>query len=225
MKNVFLLVLFTFIFPLHAQRADFNTIDFEKADHIASIYKGEELTNLPALTYKLTSQLETDVERFRAIYYWVTHNIAGEYGLMVENDRKHRKLHTNTEGFQQWQTQFKKEVFSKLLTDKETVCTGYAYIIQKLAHLAGLECEIVNGFGEYQGVKSNDLGIPNHSWNVIKLDGKWYLCDATWASGFTDPTTYLFEFDYDDSFFLMDPVEFAKSHHPLEKKWTLLPEK
>ena len=225
MKNVFLLVLFTFTISLHAQRVDFHEIDFQKADYIASIYEGEGLTNLPLLTYKLTSQLDTEVEQFRAIYYWVTHNIEGEYDLMTENYRKHKKLQHQPEAFQQWHSTFKKEVFSKLLNDKKTLCSGYAYIIQKLAHLAGLECEIINGYGKYKGVTSNELGIPNHSWNAIKLNGKWYLCDATWASGFTDTVTYLFEFDYDDSFFLMDPVAFSKSHQPLEEKWRLLPEK
>lgn len=223
MKNVFLIGLFTFILPLHAQRADFSEISFQKADHIASLYKGEDLSNLPALTYKLTSQLETDVERFRAIYYWVTHNIAGEYGLMTENDRKRRKLQHDPEALEIWHKQFKKEVFSKLLRDKETLCTGYAYVIKLLANLAGIECEIINGYGVYKGVKSNDLGIPNHSWNAVQLNGKWYLCDATWASGFTDTSTYLFEFDYDDSFFLMEPAQFSKSHQPLDKKWTLVP--
>ena len=59
---------------MNAQKADFSTITFEKADKIALEYKNETLTNLPELAYKLTSDLATDVERFRAIFKWVCSN-------------------------------------------------------------------------------------------------------------------------------------------------------
>ena len=65
--------------------------------------------------------------------------------------------------------------------------------------------------------------VPNHSWNAVKLEGKWYLCDATWAAGYTDMNTYLFHFDYDDKYFLMPPEKFAETHQPVEESWTLLP--
>jgi transglutaminase/protease-like cytokinesis protein 3 len=32
-----------------------------------------------------------------------------------------------------------------------------------------------------------------------------------------------FEYEFDDSYFLMEPIEFVKSHWPLESKWALLP--
>jgi len=221
MRFYILLVGFIFIMPLHAQQNDFDTIDFTKAERIANQYKGEDLTNLPLLAYKLTSQLDTDIERFRAIYYWVSHNIRGEYNLMSKNERKRYKLKDDPEALRQWNNQLRKEVFKKLLRDKETLCTGYAYIITTLSNFAGLESEIIHGYDLTNGTKSVKLNIPNHSWNAIKLKGTWYLCDATWSSGFTDMSTFLFEFDYDDSYFLMEPSKFAKSHKPIDEKWTL----
>lgn len=219
MRSFLLLLSFIFLLPLHAQRSDFNEIAFAKAENTADQYKGEALSNLPVLAHQLTAHLATDVERFRAIYYWVCHNISGDYDLMTKNDRKRHKLRNDPKGLRDWNYQFKKEVFKRLLDDNETLCSGYAYLIRELCALAGLECEIIYGFGNEVKL---DADTPNHSWNAVRLNGKWYLCDATWSSGFTDMSTFMFTFEYDDRFFLMEPLEFAKSHTPVDKKWALL---
>ncbi len=221
MKNGILFGLFFCMLSLHAQRADFKEIDFAKAETIAIRHQGEELTHLPALAHDLTSQLSSDVERFRAIYYWVTHNISGNHGLLSQNERRRKKLKNDPEALHNWNLQFTKEVFTTLRQDKETVCTGYAYLIKVLSNLAGIECEIIDGYGTTDGHKS-DPDMPNHSWNAVNLNGKWYLCDATWAAGYTDMSSFLFEFEYDNSYFLQKPSEFVKSHQPLEEKWTLM---
>ena len=222
MRNVLLLLFFTFTLLLHAQRSDFNEIDFEKADKIAERYKGEDLYNLPILALRLTAQLDTEVERFRAIYYWVTHNISGNYSLMTANEYARNELKNNPSALQQWNNQHKKKIFSRLREKKETLCTGYAYLIMELAHLAGLECELINGYGKITHLKFEGNAIPNHSWNAVKLDGTWYLSDATWSSGIIDMKTNMFKFKFDESFFLMEPYEFAKTHKPVDEKWTLL---
>lgn len=224
MKHFILLLLFTFSVDLCAQQSDFKHIDFTKAEHIASVLEGEDLKNLPQLVHNLTASLDTDVERFRAIYYWVTHTVSGNYDLTITNDRKRDKLANDPEALRKWNHKFKKEVFYRLLNDKETLCTGYAYLIQTLSRIAGLECEIVNGFDPTKSFKSEKDTVANHSWNAIKLNGKWYLCDATWSAGYTDMSTFLFEFDYDNTYFLMNPTDFIKSHQPMDKKWELLDE-
>ena len=218
-KKQLLLILFTFVCHVSAQRSDFKTISFEKADKIAMSLKGKDLTNLPLLAHELSSKLDTDVERFRAIYFWVCHNIKNDYDLMLKSKRKRRRFRNDAIQLEKWNKTFKKEVFSKLLKDKKTLCSGYAYLIKVLASHAGLESEIINGFGNISAAFKS-IQTPNHAWNAIKLNGKWYLCDATWASGFINET-YLFTFNYNDAYFLMDPEEFAKSHRPFDTNWFL----
>lgn len=222
MRNFIFLLLFAFILPLHAQQSDFDKINFWRADYVANQHKGEELNNLPMLAYGLTSPFNTEVERFRAIYYWVCHNISGEYNLMNENNKKQKKLKNNPEALSLWNNQFKKEVFTRLQQEKETLCIGYAYLIKELSNLAGLECEIIYGYAQSNITKLKNIDAPNHSWNAVKLNGKWYLCDATWSSGFIDLSTFLFEFNFENTYFLMEPTEFIKSHKPVEEEWTLL---
>lgn len=222
MKNFILILCFTSMLPLQAQRNDFDAIDFWRADYIANQHAGEALYNLPRLVHGLTAPLNTDVERFRAIYYWICHNIRGEYYMMHKNTGKRKQFKDDPEELSKWNDAFKKEVFAKLLQDKETLCTGYAYLVKEMSNLAGLECEIIYGYGPTNKVTFEDLDAPNHSWNAVKLDGKWYLSDATWSSGIIDMASFMFEFRYDDSFFLMEPVEFVKKHKPVAERWTLL---
>ena len=63
-----------------------------------------------------------------------------------------------------------------------------------------------------------------NSWNAVKLNGQWYLCDPTWASGTPTGPNQEFVFTYNDGFFLADPQLFAVNHYPLEPEWSLLGE-
>lgn len=225
MRPLIRLGIFIFMLtPLYGQQQDFSEIDFSRAEANARQYKGEDLSNLPVLTAKLTAYLQTDAARFRAIYYWVTHNIEGNNHLLSTNEHKTQKLRHSPYKLAQWQREFTSRVFTVLKEDKSTVCTGYAYLLKQMATYAGLECEIINGYGLANSKKRNVADFPNHSWNAIKLNGKWYLCDATWATGYTIVTSDLFVFDYDDSYFLMTPSRFAENHKPLDSSWFLLQE-
>lgn len=218
------LLLFMVAFQSNAQRFDFDYIDFKKADRIALACKDEGLDNLPALAYKLTADLTTDVERFRAIYTWVCTNIANDYSLYLKNNRKRNKFKNDSLKLTAWNNRLKKEIFRKLLKQEKTICTGYAYIVQELSKLANLNCEIVHGFGKTSTTPIEEFDLPNHSWNAIKLNNKWYLCDPTWASGIPDLKTGTFKFQYNDGYFLADPKLFAVNHFPLESEWFLLDE-
>ena len=88
MKSMLSIALFFTAFQSHAQISDFDSINFQKADRIALECKKDGLNTMPELVYKLTSQLTTDVEKFRAIYRWVCGNIANDYRLYEKNARK-----------------------------------------------------------------------------------------------------------------------------------------
>lgn len=51
------------------------------------------------------------------------------------------------------------------LINKEAVCEGYAKAYKLLLNAMGIECDVVIN--------------AEHAWNVVKLDGEWYLVDVT----------------------------------------------
>ena len=61
------------------------------------------------------------------------------------------------------------------LTVGKTVCGGYATLYSLMLAEAGIESKVVTG----KNIHNPDpLG---HAWNLVKIDGKWYHADATWA--------------------------------------------
>ncbi|TYA53093.1 transglutaminase domain-containing protein [Formosa maritima] len=222
MKNLWYIIAFIFVCQTFAQQSDFSHIDFSKADSNALACKDEKLNKLPKLVYKLTSGLPTEVERFRAIYMWVCTNISNDYNLYLKNERKRNKFYNDSLKLNAWNTRFNKIIFHKLLEEKKTICTGYAYLVKKLSDLANIKCEIVHGYGRTSTTNIEKLKSPNHSWNAVELNGKWYLCDPTWASGFQNAETLEFTFQYNDGFFLSEPELFAVNHFLVENKWIFL---
>ena len=56
-----------------------------------------------------------------------------------------------------------------ILLEGKGVCSSYSESMQLLLSLAGVESKIILGKADI-----------DHSWNLVKLDGKWYHVDATW---------------------------------------------
>ncbi|WP_149274807.1 transglutaminase domain-containing protein [Pareuzebyella sediminis] len=218
-------LIFLFGAMAFGQRSDFYTVDFEKADSIAMVYRGASLKNLPLLTYNLTSKLNTEVERFRAIYTWICTNIENDYHGYITTSKKRKKYAENWDAYKQWNDGFTPKVFQKLIEHRKTACTGYAYLTREMAGLANINCKIINGFGRTAAVRLNSQSTPNHSWNAVFLNDKWYLCDATWSAGSIKIEDYTPEFqgEYHDGYFLADPLLFVKNHYPLNTELTFLP--
>jgi len=208
------------------QRTNFSGYDFTKADSIAKTLKGQELNNLPNLVYRLTNPLETEVEKFRAIYTWICNNIENDYNAYVRTVKKRKKFANDQEAFHRWNSDNSSTVIKKLLKDKKTACTGYAYLVREMATLADIDCKIIDGFGRTATLNLNEKSVPNHSWNAVQLDGQWYLCDATWSAGqiYFEKNVPVFKNEYHDGYFLAEPSLFIKNHFPLEADWTLLSE-
>lgn len=225
--NKWLSIVFALVtnLTIEAQISDFENINFKNADKIADFYKGSDLENLPQLAYNLTHQLPTDVEKFRAIYTWVSTNIESDYNSYRKNYVKRNKFQKDSLKLNNWNKTFSVAVFKKLLKERKTVCTGYAYLVKKLANLANINCKIIDGYGRIENSIDKELQFPNHSWNAVQLNNKWYLCDATWSSGNFDLDNYTFEFNYNDGYFLANPELFAKNHFPIDNSWLLLNEK
>lgn len=69
------------------------------------------------------------------------------------------------------------------LVNKKSVCEGYAKAFKLLCDRSGIPCVIIGGVSNGE----------NHMWNYVKLDGKYYLVDATFDDpiGGTPNTKYL----------------------------------
>jgi len=212
-SSALLLFLITAFTNLCAQQKDFASTDFSKADSVAERYAAYPLTDIKGLADKLTRGFSSEQEKFRSIFKWVCSNIEVDYHLVLQNRMKRAKLHGNK--LENWNRKFNAQVFETLLRSHKTLCTGYAYLIRELSYHAGLTCEIINGHAKPHGIGKTEMSV-NHSWNRIQLNGKWYFCDATWASGAFNLAEDRFVKKYRDEYFLTDPQVFARDHLRIE---------
>ncbi|MEJ7644659.1 MAG: transglutaminase domain-containing protein [Chryseolinea sp.] len=196
---------------VNGQIDEFNSMDFSKADSMATLYPDHSLQDLRLLATKLTRPLSTEEEKFRAIYKWICNNIAYDYDIYRRNKREREKL-VHPDALKIWNNKISTVVFRTLLNEHKTVCTGYAYLVKELAYHAGLSCRIVDGFGLVAKDNRPLSKLPNHTWNEIRLNGEWYPCDATWSSGAMNTTTWQYVRKYNNRYFLQDRAEFEKRH-------------
>jgi len=198
--------------------------DFRKADSIAALYPRHSLRDMKSLAEKLTMPLHTEEEKFRVIYKWVCNNIDNDYALNQQNQLKREKIKDPQE-LKDWNTKIGWKVIRNLVDKQQTVCTGYAYLLRELSMDAGLSCIIIDGYGRTVQSNVRGEGRVNHSWNAIRLRNQWYLCDATWSAGAYDMQLHEYVKNYNNDYFLAEPVLFIRNHYPLDSAWMLLKDK
>ena len=173
-------------------------------DRIKNI-SSADTQNIYTLSRALTHGLTTDLEKIYVIYKWVTNNIEYDAGSFFAN---------NLRGIGNANT---------VIQRRKAVCDGYAELIMRLGLQSGLLVEKVEGYAKGYGYKVGEqLAAPNHAWNSVRVDGKWYLLDSTWDAGSINEGTRSYErknSDYD--FFLTNPKIFIYSHFAKEDKWNL----
>ena len=82
------------------------------------------------------------------------------------------------------------------LLDGKAVCQGYALAMMRLLNAVDVETDVVLG-------TSSDV---NHMWNVVKVDGEYFLLDATWDSD-SDAKCYAYFLKGSDDFANHTPTE------------------
>jgi transglutaminase-like putative cysteine protease len=96
------------------------------------------------------------------------------------------------------------------------VCAGYANLMKAIADVTGDEIVIVVGDARGEGGAIDGRG---HAWNAARIEGKWYLLDATWDAGSVNGAT--FEKRYSTGYLFVPPGIMGITHFPEDPVWQL----
>lgn len=88
------------------------------------------------------------------------------------------------------------------LVEGKSVCEGYAESLQYLLQRVGIQAIEVFGYGITD--KQSGTG-ENHAWNIVRLDGQYYLTDLTWDDQKTS-ISYVY-FNQTSAYFDEDHIE------------------
>jgi len=159
--------------------------------------------DLLQLTDSLTKPYSTDREKVRAIFAWITDNIA--YHCNFQNSRD--PLLDAADRMTDIQIRL-----ALVLKNRRALCGGYAFLFKTMCDLAEVEARVVEGKA-YGGHTEGE----GHAWNAVRLDGRWYWLDLTWASGTC--SNGRFQQTYQEHYFLAPIARMLYSHRPTEAFW------
>lgn len=187
----FILTIFILLNVSTSFGADYNKIDKQSESVPANLKTAKEIAQY------LTRNLTTPVEKTRAIYYWITHNIKYDLKKMKLN-----RTYTNPQ-----------ELVNDVLQKRQGVCANYTALFQACCQSVGIQSFVIEGYVRQNG----KLVLNGHAWNAVKIANKFYYIDPTWASGYVEGAKFKQKF-YDE-YFMISPVDFIKTHMPLDPLW------
>jgi transglutaminase/protease-like cytokinesis protein 3 len=197
-QTIFFLFLFSFQLVNGQQNIDLTTFDYSKADSIALNFPKKKYKSYTELVAPLTENLQTDQEKFRVLFRWITDNISYSYGNRSSDA-------------------------DKVVKNKKAVCIGYSTLLKEMCNSAGIECEIISGYSKTDIKDINKkYKKTDHAWNAVKLYDKWYLVDVTWATSYYDDKKRKSIKSYNELYYLTPPDIFVRKHYPKDKKWQML---
>ncbi len=168
----------------------------------------KEIQNIPdsltVSTQKIASYINshftTAEDKIRAVFYWTATNISYD----VEN-RYALNFNESPE-----------DKIKKALETKKGICTHYAQMFNDIANKAGIKSVLVEGYTMQNGFADY---IP-HVWNGAKINGSWYLFDATWGSGYLKNGKFFRKIN--NSYFKAKPYVIIDTHMPFDYLWQFM---
>jgi hypothetical protein len=148
----------------------------------------------------INSHFDKPEDKARAIFCWITHNIAYD----VENMY-------NVNFYQS-----KSEIVERILKTRKGICMSYAELFNEIATKTGLKSYGVDGY-----TKQNDkIDVVPHAWNALQIGSEWYLIDATWGAGYVQNGKFVRHIE--NNYFKANPQQYIVSHAPFDPLWQML---
>ena len=207
---------FVFLSFILFYSVSFGQNSYPKADSIAknTKYKGD----LNQLVTSLTDNLETDIDKTRAMYFWITENIEYDY-KKFNKGKQVVKFKCKTKNDCQIKKQkFENKLIEKVLRKKKGVCSGYSALFDRMCDIAKINCLNIEGFVKTKSSHVGSMGILDHAWNAVIIDNQTYYLDLTWASGFCESKKNRklknFIKRRNDFYWFTPPEKFSVDHFP-----------
>ena len=165
MKSIILSILIiTTALEVSAQHQEPS---FSRIDQHARNAPWQYGTDPEKLVAYLIQPAKNNWQKVRAIFVWMTDNIAYDTYSLYSGTVSHEKCKP-----------------MNVLRNRKGVCSGYANLFEFLCGYAEINCWVIEGYAKgashYTGKVFHDT---NHAWNMCEIDGKGHLFDVTWAAG------------------------------------------
>jgi len=170
------------------------------ADSIARSIPSDVTRSSGIFASYLENAFPEDEERVKALYIW----LAKEIDYDVRRSKSDVRVGSIN------------ELVDATLKTRKAVCQGFAEVFRQVCDRLGIKTVTIHGYTKMNGTIQSDLG---HAWNASRINGDWYLFDATWGSGYVKDGRYEREFSWD--YYKANPDSLLKTHMPFDPIWQL----
>lgn len=193
--------------------------DFQRIDNIVKSYP--KYTQPEQLARKITKDFSDDASRARAAFRWLTHNIRYDLEEYFQPRKVIEFRYGSEEERLQKLQEIKDNIVKEAFLTKKGVCEEYAQSFKKVADLMNIEAMVVKGYVRNSAYEIGRIpSTTNHAWNAVKIENKWILLDATWASGHLYNGKWVK--DFNEYFYAIDLKKINRTHYPDDKKWQIV---
>lgn len=186
---------------------DFTAVD-AYATHLSLRYN-----DIEQIADTLTAPFDTELEKARAVFIWITEHIAYDCG---SENRLEAEPETALDPLYYSQVQL-----SNILNTRRTRCEGFSFLFKLMCNLAEIQCTQLEGYARFGGENVDPATVrPNHAWNAAFLDGAWYEIDVTAGAGQCEGRR--FRKNRQDLYFLMSDKLLRRTYIPIDDGRRLL---
>lgn len=213
MKKTLLLfgILLSFAF-LNAQELD--KIDAIVAQYPKSFNASEELAAL------ISNDFDTDKDKARAIYSWITNNVKYDIEAHFSKKKKKRIKYKDKVDKAQKERKARIQIENKALSKHLALSEGYATLYKRLCELTGLYGYIIKGTAKLRTYDIDRIPrMQNYLWNVVQIDKEWFFVDATLGAGTVDYLEKTYQPGFNEKYFFTPPEVFFLNHFPKDQGW------
>lgn len=154
-------------------------------------------TSIAAVAQYIRARESNPYARVKALHDWVVTRLEYDHESVKPGQRKPQDA-------------------TSVFTSRLAVCEGYARLLVALGRETGDQIVYLGG-----DVREAD-GRPapfGHAWNAVKLEGRWYLVDATWDDPVDEAKRSR---SYRTDYLFIPPSIAIFDHFPDDSRWQLL---
>jgi transglutaminase-like putative cysteine protease len=164
---------------------------------IVSGMNHQDETSVAAVAQYIRSRESDPFRRVKALHDWVVTRLEYDHASIVPGQRKPQDANS---------------VFQSRIG----VCEGYARLLVELGRQTGDDIVYLSGDVREE---FGDAAPVGHAWNAAKIDGRWYLIDATWDDPVDERKRSL---GYRTDYLFIPPEVAIWNHFPDDSRWQLL---
>ncbi len=214
-----------------------NGQDFDSINAIVHLYP-KNFKTTKKLADQISKDFDSELDKAKALYSWITKNISydykesGKYYTDYANSYKsvrhnpfpsfrstnymdYDKTKSGSKKHLKTEKKYREKISKRVISNGVAVCEGYTQLFKEVCDHLKITCFYVLGKAKNQ---INHIGKEyriDHAWNIIEIDFKKYLIDATWGStGYYDIDTKEFIDEPNYFYFGTSPKAFIKEHYP-----------